>query len=71
MNFLSKKVLEIQKRKLDESEKKLLEIRIKIQQLEHDNQEISIINNEKKLEKIWESNIIKIKKEIEKIEKHG
>ena len=71
MNFLSKKVLEIQKRKLEESEKKLLEIRIKIQQLEHDNQEISIINNEKKLEKIWESNIIKIKKEIEKIEKHG
>lgn len=71
MNFLSKKVLEIQKRKLEESEKKLLEIRIKIQQLEHDNQEISIINNEKKLEKIWESNIIKIKKEIDKIEKHG
>ena len=71
MNFLSKKVLEIQKRKLEEAEKKLLEIRIKIQQLEHDNQEISIINNEKKLEKIWESNIIKIKKEIEKIEKHG
>lgn len=71
MNFLSKKVLEIQKRKLDESEKKLLEIRIKIKRLEENNDEISIINNEKKLEKIWESNIIKIKKEIEKIEKHG
>jgi hypothetical protein len=71
MNFLSKKVLEIQKRKLDESEKKLLEIRIKIKRLEENNDEISIINNEKKLEKIWESNIIKIKKEIDKIEKHG
>ena len=71
MNFLSKKVLEIQKRKLDESEKKLLEIRIKIKRLEENNDEISIINNQKKLEKIWESNIIKIKKEIDKIEKHG
>ncbi|MGY5141643.1 MAG: hypothetical protein ACW9WZ_01195 [Nitrosopumilus sp.] len=71
MNFLSKKVLEIQKRKLDESEKKLLEIRIKIKRLEENNDEIAIINNEKKLEKIWESNIIKIKKEIDKIEKHG
>ena len=71
MNFLSKKVLEIQKRKLDESEKKLLEIRIKIKRLEENNDEISMINNEKKLEKIWESNIIKIKKEIDKIEKHG
>lgn len=71
MNFLSKKVLEIQKRKLDESEKKLLEIRIKIKKHEENNDEISIINNEKKLEKIWESNIIKIKKEIDKIEKHG
>ncbi len=71
MNFLSKKVLEIQKRKLDESEKKLLEIRSKIKRLEENNDEISIINNEKKLEKIWESNIIKIKKEIDKIEKHG
>ena len=71
MNFLSKKVLEIQKRKLDESEKKLLEIRSKIKRLEENNDEIAIINNEKKLEKIWESNIIKIKKEIDKIEKHG
>jgi hypothetical protein len=71
MNFLSKKVLEIQKRKLDESEKKLLEIRIKIKKHEENNDEISIINNQKKLEKIWESNIIKIKKEIDKIEKHG
>jgi len=71
MNFLSKKVLEIQKRKLDESEKKLLEIRSKIKRLEENNDEISMINNEKKLEKIWESNIIKIKKEIDKIEKHG
>ena len=67
MNFITKKVLEMQHRKLDDSKKRLN------QHLEK--RELLVNSDSKKeLEKIekyigiWKKNILKIEKEIKKIE---
>ena len=67
MNFITKKVLEIQYKKLDDSKKRLNQ---------HLEKRESLINSDskKELEKIekyigiWNKNIAKIEKEIKKIE---
>ena len=71
LNFLSKKVLEYQQKKLSEAENNLQYHISKKQQL----QELSSSENMKheiekieKLIKIWENNVEKIKKEIKNIQ---
>ena len=67
MNFITKKVLELQYKKLDDSKKRLNQ---------HLEKRESLINSDskKELEKIekyiwiWNNNIAKIEKEIKKIE---
>ena len=67
MNFITKKVLELQYKKLDDSKKRLNQ---------HLEKRESLINSDskKELEKIekyigiWQKNIQKIEKEIKKIE---
>lgn len=66
MNFITKKVLEIQHKKLEDSQKRLNQhLEKKASLSDSDTREIE------KLEKyivIWQKNIEKIKKEIKKIE---
>jgi len=66
MNFITKKVLEIQNKKLDDSKKRLNQHLEKRESLSNsDSKEIE------KIEKyigIWKKNIAKIEKEIKKIE---
>lgn len=68
MNFITKKVLEFQYKKLDDSKKRLN------QHLEKRESLISSDSDSKELEKIekyigiWNKNIQKIEKEIKKIE---
>ncbi|KEQ57208.1 hypothetical protein SCCGRSA3_01592 [Marine Group I thaumarchaeote SCGC RSA3] len=70
MNFLSKKVLDFQKKKLVSAEETLKKYITEMEKLE----KIENIDNSKELEnhkkmiKIWTENIEKIKKEIKKIE---
>lgn len=67
MNFLAKKVLEYQKKKLVEAEEKL---RYHIRRKENrDSENSKEIESEAKMINIWNNNIEKIKKEIEKIQK--
>jgi len=67
MNFITRKVLEMQHKKLEDSQKRLE------QHLEK-KEKLSDGSNPKELQKIekyiviWEKNIAKIKKEIKKIE---
>lgn len=67
MNFLSKKVLDFQKKKLESAEETLRKYIKEVEKLENkDNPEE--LENSKKMVKIWRDNIEKIKKEIKKIE---
>ena len=67
MNFISKKVLDFQKKKLVSAEETLRKYIHEIKKLEkEDNQKE--LENCKKMIKIWTENIEKIKKEIIKIE---
>lgn len=71
LNFLSKRVLEYQKKKLTEAENNLQYHISKKEQLKGihstDNQ---TMENEEKLIKIWIRNVEKLKKEIEKLNKN-
>ena len=70
MNFLSKKVLELQQKKLSEAENNLQYHISKKEQLEElSTTDKKAIDNEEKLIKIWTKNVEKLKKEIKKIEK--
>lgn len=67
MNFLSKKVLDFQKKKLisaEETLRKYIREMEKIENKDKPNEQ----ENCKKMIKIWTENIEKIKKEIKKIE---
>ncbi|QDI88052.1 hypothetical protein Nisw_00160 [Candidatus Nitrosopumilus sp. SW] len=70
MNFLSKKVLDFQKKKLisaEETLQKHIREMEKLQKIKNvDN--VKELENSKKMVKIWTDNIEKIKKEIKKIE---
>ncbi len=69
MNFLSKKVLEYQQKKLSEAENNLQYHISKKEQLEGlSSTDKNTIENEEKLIKIWTKNVEKLKKEIKKIE---
>ena len=70
LNFLSKKVLDFQKKKLIEAEdtlKKYIHEMEKLEKIENTNNSKELENN-KKMIKIWKENIEKIKKVIKKIE---
>lgn len=70
MNFLSKKVLDFQKKKLESSEynlKKHIHEKERLKKIENSDNSKEIKNHEKMI-KIWTENIEKIKKEIKKIE---
>ena len=68
MNFLSKKVLEYQEKKLKESEKTLHEHLDNKKRLESSGGSSKEIEHEEKLIKIWSNNIEKIKTEMKKIQ---
>ena len=68
MNFLSKKVLEFQEKKLKESEKTLHEHLDNKKRLESSGGSSKEIEHEEKLIKIWSNNIEKIKTEMKKIQ---
>lgn len=70
MNFISKKVLEFQKKKLVSAEETL---KIHIHEMEKlekvkNTDNTKELENSRKMVKIWTDNIEKIKKEIKKIE---
>lgn len=67
MNFLSKKVLDFQKKKLESAEETLKKYIDEVKRLENSNNSDGL-ENSKKMVKIWTNNIEKIKKEIKKIE---
>lgn len=67
MNFLSKKVIQYQQKKLTEDENKLKHHISKKNQLQKINESDSKIKNEEEMIKIWTANITKIKNEIKKI----
>ncbi len=67
MNFLSKKVLDFQKKKLESAEETLKKYIDEVKRLENTNNSDEL-ENSKKMVKIWTDNIEKIKKEIKKIE---
>ena len=71
LNFLTKKVLEYQQKKLVEAEKNLKYHLAKKEQLKEitgikDKKEIKL---EEDMVKIWTKNVLKIKQEIKKIQK--
>ncbi|MBI1662967.1 MAG: hypothetical protein IS860_05665 [Nitrosopumilus sp.] len=70
MNFLSKKVLDFQKKKLESSEETLKKYIQEIERLEKikNSDNSKEIKNNQKMIKIWIDNIEKIKKEIKKLE---
>ena len=70
MNFLSKKVLDFQKKKLESSEETLKKYIQEIERLEKikNSDNSKEIKNNQKMIKIWIGNIEKIKKEIKKLE---
>ena len=68
MNFLSKKVLEYQERKLRESEKTLHKHLGNKKRLEASGGSSKEIEHEEKLVKIWSDNIEKIRAEMRKIQ---
>ncbi|WP_148703320.1 hypothetical protein [Nitrosopumilus piranensis] len=67
MNFLSKKVVDFQKKKLDLAEGTLKKYIQEMKEFENTGDSKGI-KNHKKMIKIWTQNIEKIKKEIKKIE---
>ena len=67
MNFISKKVLDFQKKKLESAEETLRKYIKEVEKLENENNPKEL-ENSKKMVKIWTDNIDKIKKEIKKIE---
>lgn len=67
MNFISKKVLDFQKKKLESSEETLRKYIKEVKKLENKDNPKEL-ENSKKMVKIWTDNIEKIKKEIKKIE---
>lgn len=67
MNFITKKVLEIQYKKLDDSKKRLNQHLEKRASLVNSDSKKEIDKIEKYIE-IWKKNIQKIEKEIKKIE---
>lgn len=68
MNFLSKKVLDYQKKKLIEAEKNLQYYLSKKEQMEETTPDSKEIENQEKMIEIWNQNILKIKREIQKLE---
>lgn len=68
MNFLSKKILEYQEKKLKESEKTLHEHLENKQRLKASGGSEKEIEHEERLIKIWSNNIEKIKTEMRKIQ---
>ena len=67
MNFLSKKVIQYQQKKLLEAENKLKYHTSRKNYFQEKN-DISSIKNEEKMIRIWNTNIQKIKNEIKKIQ---
>ncbi|RMW40212.1 MAG: hypothetical protein EA446_00495 [Nitrosopumilus sp.] len=67
MNFISKKVLDFQKKKLVSAEETLKKYIQEMEKLENEDNQKEL-DNSKKMIKIWTDNIDKIKKEIKKIE---
>ena len=67
LNFLSKKVLEYQQKKLVEAEKNLQNHLVKKRQLLKLDLNNDELENEEKMIKIWSNNVEKIKKEIKKL----
>lgn len=67
LNFLSKKVLEYQQKKLVEAEKNLQNHLVKKRQLLKLDLNNDALENEEKMIKIWSNNVEKIKKEIKKL----
>lgn len=67
MNFISKKVLDFQKKKLESAEETLKKYINEVKRLENSD-DSNELENSKKMVKIWTDNIEKIKKEIKKIE---
>ena len=67
MNFITKKVLEIQYKKLDDSKKRLNQHLEKRESLINSDSKKELEKIEKYIE-IWNKNIQKIEKEIKKIE---
>ena len=67
MNFISKKVLDFQKKKLVSAEETLKKYIHEVKKLENEDNPEELENCEKMI-KIWTGNIEKIKKEIKKIE---
>ncbi|WP_016939921.1 MULTISPECIES: hypothetical protein [Nitrosopumilus] len=70
MNFISKKVLDFQKKKLKSAEYNLKKHIHEIERLEEikNSDNSKEIENQRKMVKIWTDNIKKIKEEIKKIE---
>lgn len=67
MNFITKKVLEMQYKKLDDSKKRLNQHLEKRESLKNSDSKKELEKIEKYIE-IWKKNIQKIEKEIKKIE---
>ncbi len=67
MNFISKKVLDFQKKKLESAEETLRKYIKEVEKLENEDKPKEL-ENSRKMIKIWTDNIDKIKKEIKKIE---
>ena len=67
MNFISKKVLDFQKKKLESAEETLRKYIKEVEKLENEDKPKEL-ENSRKMIKIWTDNIEKIKKEIKKIE---
>lgn len=68
MNFITKKVLEFQYKKLDDSKKRLKQHLEKRDSLINSNSDSKEIEKIEKYIGIWNKNIQKIEKEIKKIE---
>ena len=67
MNFISKKVLDFQKKKLESAEETLRKYIKEVEKFENEDKPKEL-ENSKEIIKIWTDNIEKIKKEIKKIE---
>ena len=69
MNFLSKKVLEYQKKKLEEAQNNLQYHISRKKQIQDTIDNSTELEKQNKMIKIWTNNIERIKKEIKKLEK--
>ena len=69
MNFLSKKVLEYQKKKLEEAQNNLQYHISRKKQIQDTIENPIELEKQNKMIKIWTNNIERIKKEIKKLEK--